>query len=338
MLRFIAALAVVVYHYAPRAIATGIAVPSPVVSASSFGYLGVELFFVISGCVITLSASDRTARAFLVNRAVRLYPTFWAALLFTVVMQIALVPGSHFSSTQLLANLAMLPGYLGEKPIDDVYWTLSVEWKFYALVAAALTMKLSRHSERIACVWILLLATQHLLPRIGWLSSLTIFPYGSHFAFGVLLLAVRQHGASPPRIAWAFVAMAVCVATTAKVHGGFVPGASASSKVVACSISGGSCLLLLLSARYRQQPAVAARLQALGSSTYPLYLLHAGVFYPVLSSLSAAGFPPASALMTTLVTMSITVYIFSRYMERGLVPYLSKTMVVGRIAGHRRFG
>lgn len=338
MLRFVAALAVVVYHYAPRAIAIGMAVPSPVVSVSSFGYLGVELFFVISGCVITLSASGRTAKAFLVNRAVRLYPTFWAALVFTVVMQIALVQGSHFPSTQFLANLTMLPGYLGEEPIDDVYWTLSVEWKFYALVAAALAMKLSRHSERIACAWVLLLAMQHLLPRVGGLASLTIFPYGSHFAFGVLLLAVRQHGVSPSRIAWALLAIAICVATTAQVHGGFVPAAYASSKIVACCLSGGSCLILLLVARYRLPPSLAARLQVLGSSTYPLYLLHAGAFYPMLNSLTTAGLPPAVAMLITLTTMGATVYLFSRYIEQRLVPYLSRSMVVGRIAGRRKSG
>lgn len=332
LLRFAAASAVLVYHYSPKLASIGYPLPTPISAAANFGYLGVELFFIISGAVIVLSAASRTARAFLVNRIIRLYPTFWAALFLAIVAHVALKPGYQLDPMQILANLTMLPGYLRERAIDDVYWTLGVEWKFYVLIAILLTVGAAQYSEQLARMWVALIAMQHLLPSIGWLESLIVFPYGSHFAFGVLLLAIRQHGATRVRFAWALAAILVCGATTAKVHAEFVPQSSTVTQLIAVGISTSFCLFLLLFARRRLPIAYAARAQLIGSSTYPLYLLHAGAFYPVLQSLAAA-LPPAWAALITLGLLVGTVYLFSRYLERGLVPYLAKARLTKRLAG-----
>jgi len=41
------------------------------------GYLGVNLFFMISGFVILWTARDRTPSGFVLSRITRLYPEFW---------------------------------------------------------------------------------------------------------------------------------------------------------------------------------------------------------------------------------------------------------------------
>ncbi|WP_089013685.1 hypothetical protein [Micromonospora inositola] len=46
----------------------------------------MDLFIVISGFVVLLSAWDRRPRAFVVSRIVRLYPAFWIAVTVVVVM------------------------------------------------------------------------------------------------------------------------------------------------------------------------------------------------------------------------------------------------------------
>jgi peptidoglycan/LPS O-acetylase OafA/YrhL len=53
---------------------------------SRYGYLGVDLFFVISGFVVQLSAWDRRPPEFVVSRIVRLYPAFWIAVTVVVVI------------------------------------------------------------------------------------------------------------------------------------------------------------------------------------------------------------------------------------------------------------
>src|SRR5689334_19166915 len=108
------------------------------------GQRGVEVFFVISGFAIELSLqSANGARDFLASRAVRLYPTFWAALAVTVlVVQTFGLPDRAISIHDALVNTTMIPGSLGVPAADAVYWTLERELRFYGLVVLILTLGL----------------------------------------------------------------------------------------------------------------------------------------------------------------------------------------------------
>ena len=79
LLRLVAALAVVGFHYFFRGAAAdgylNVAYPS-VATVAIYGYLGVNLFFLISGFVIAWSAEGRSWQAFAVARFARLYPGF----------------------------------------------------------------------------------------------------------------------------------------------------------------------------------------------------------------------------------------------------------------------
>src|SRR5690606_25750518 len=91
------------------------------VSITKYGYLGVPFFFMLSGFVITASAQNRTAVAFAISRASRLYPAFWAGLLFTVAMVMAFrsadIPLFH-----VLMNATIVNDYFGIPNVDGVYW------------------------------------------------------------------------------------------------------------------------------------------------------------------------------------------------------------------------
>ncbi len=100
-----------------------------------YGYLGVDVFFVISGFVIFLSIQEFSAFKFIKSRISRLYPAFWVAVLATFLVSY-FFGGDRYKVDflQLVANLTMLNGYIGIKHIDGVYWTLLYEIKFYILV------------------------------------------------------------------------------------------------------------------------------------------------------------------------------------------------------------
>jgi peptidoglycan/LPS O-acetylase OafA/YrhL len=51
-----------------------------------FGWVGVEIFFVISGFVIANSASKSSPKEFLFGRALRLYPAVWIASTLSLVI------------------------------------------------------------------------------------------------------------------------------------------------------------------------------------------------------------------------------------------------------------
>ncbi|GAA2915145.1 hypothetical protein GCM10020221_08520 [Streptomyces thioluteus] len=149
-LRLCAALMVVAYHWmafgsgawgAPaRAVFPTAHVPA------SYGWLGVQLFFLISGFVICMSGWGRGLGEFAASRAARLLPAYWfAVLLVSLVVRRWPTVNSAPALRDVAVNLTMLQDPLGVEPVDGVYWTLWIEVRFYLLfalvVAAGLTYR-----------------------------------------------------------------------------------------------------------------------------------------------------------------------------------------------------
>lgn len=110
----------------------------------NFGPFGVGLFFLISGLVIPISLEKHSRANFLVARALRIYPTYVAALLIEVGVLYANAHywGRGFGYTRwtILSNCLLIQDLVGQPSIDLVNWTLCVELRFYlvmALVAGA---------------------------------------------------------------------------------------------------------------------------------------------------------------------------------------------------------
>lgn len=103
--------------------------PSPLLPAISswvaFGWVGVEVFFVISGFVIAKSAANKTVTQFIKSRAKRLYPAVWICATITAVR-------SPTTIKSYLRSITLFP--LGPW-VSIVYWTLPLEMAFYAAVA-----------------------------------------------------------------------------------------------------------------------------------------------------------------------------------------------------------
>jgi len=133
VLRFFAALSVVFYHMTYRLNES--ALFTWLQPFTKFGYLGVDVFFIISGFVILWSAVGRSVPDYLISRVARLYPSFWVAILVTSATMLVIRPERLQPLWAIAANFTMLPGYIvGNHYVDGVYWTLAVELKFYFLI------------------------------------------------------------------------------------------------------------------------------------------------------------------------------------------------------------
>ena len=198
VLRFVAALMVVGFHWLFNGIYNGKVTSlthGPLADVAAYGYFGVHLFFIISGYVISTSARGRTAGRFAAGRAERLFPAYWVGM--TVTSLVAIGWGATVMDRvgwrQFLANLTMAPGLFGQKPIDGVYWTLTVELSFYVLVFGLLFLGLGRFLERFFPLWavgmllVMLVAPQHAdLPYAGGYYAL--------FAGGAIMATIRRRG------------------------------------------------------------------------------------------------------------------------------------------------
>lgn len=127
-LRLCAALMVVLYHY----VAFGggwegsQAQLFPVLfRPSAYGWLGVELFFMISGFVICMSSWGRSVSHFFTSRVIRLFPAYWLAIAVTTAV-VFFMPGgiTPLPWRDLLVNLTMLQRPMGVDEVEGVYLSL----------------------------------------------------------------------------------------------------------------------------------------------------------------------------------------------------------------------
>ena len=337
VLRFVAAFAVVVFHYQSNLRSS----VSPTTWSwvewpARFGYLGVDLFFLISGYVIVMSAAGRTARSFLVHRVIRLYPSFWIALcLTTIAIWLGRPEAERPSVSMIIANITMLPGYFGQRGIDDVYWTLAVEWKFYALIALVLALGLKQRIEWIVYTWISLLALQTLAIDSRVLKSVSIFPYGSFFAVGVVLNLIREHGLDVKRGAALLIGSGLCLVAAVRAMPEFIHAAQPHDATAVLGIVSAMVFVFLAIVLNRRPIPVSRPIQILGSVTYPLYLLHrelGGILLsewnPFQSGSASVG---ASVIVVTLMSVAMAVFV-----ELRLVTAIARSRGARAMAGEQR--
>lgn len=297
LLRLAAALAVVAVHFTSVGYRVGFSdVGFPELSpVTRYGYLGVDLFFVISGLVVLMSAWDRAPSAFLIGRASRLFPAFWAAVTLTAVVAWSVgfqgrpAPGV----TTYLANLTMVaPPLTGLPWVEEVYWTLWYEWRFYLILWLVALAGITRRRVEVLCWgWLAVAVPVSLVPVdsiAGKLAGVLVMPWGAHyFVAGMALFLLRRSGRSRGLLLLLGAAWLQAVhvgAATAGIRGEF-GGTTLDPAVVAVVITGILAVMTLVAtgglARWGR-PWFAP----LGALTYPLYLIHASLGYALFNALA----------------------------------------------------
>ena len=103
------------------------------------GRVGVAIFFLISGFVVSISLEDRNVPRFIVRRLFRVYPTYAVGLAITCLFIFinATYYGHPFpySLHDYLVNLSLFRDMSYVPSIDYINWSLEIEIKFYLMCA-----------------------------------------------------------------------------------------------------------------------------------------------------------------------------------------------------------
>jgi peptidoglycan/LPS O-acetylase OafA/YrhL len=321
LLRLVAAFAVVCFHYFFRGAAADGYLNAGYPAAAPFalyGYLGVNLFFLISGFVIAWSAEDRSWQAFAVARFARLYPGFVVCMALTwTVMAAAHHPAFPVSIKQLVANLIVFSPGLGESFVDGVYWSIVLEIIFYGWVTLAIFAGVfSSQKLQLVTAWLALCAVNEFYIGSGALRLLFVTEYGPLFAAGVLVHHVFANGRSAEALmllAAAFL-LSCNMMTIGQVwmqdhYGVSVP---LPQLVLANLIIHG---LLIAAVLLRDRLAPSAFILMAGGLTYPLYLLHQHIGYVAINAL-APRLGAWSAVLAAILLMLLLSWAVWRFVER----------------------
>ena len=237
-----------------------------------YGYLGVEIFFVISGFVIpwSLYRSGYTARdygRFLLKRNLRLYPPYLASIAISllaanfVIAPLFHIPRLTMTGRDLLLHLAYLNDLFHVRWVNVVYWTLAVELQWYLLVGLAYPLLASRRKlTRFAITVAMLLAYY----TIFW--DRLVFHYLPIFLIGVFVFQWRAGIIERREMLGLTAVMAVAML---RISGWLVP-------LVAVPTA-----LLIAFVRFESR-----RADRVGDISYSLYLLHLPIGVSVIGVLA----------------------------------------------------
>ena len=298
LLRFCAASLVVVYHlgsfglHAPQFPAGSDArVFGWMAPVAGYGWVGVQIFFVISGFVIAASAQNSTAGSFLLRRVIRVFPALWIMAIIALGMRLLWGEPAATLIPVFLRSIFLSP--VGPY-IDGVVWTLVVEAMFYIFIALLIVGQ-NRLNLRLSIIelgaYLLMFGSaaflvvsalaQTLSLRFDGLDlaaltdryffSVLLLRHGVFFALGMLVwVGWSAHFTTRITLASLF-----CIAMSALQMG--LHARNLSAPYVPTLIWLAAVLLAFLSL-YRQlrisSPKTGAWIRDIGRLTYPLYLGH----------------------------------------------------------------
>jgi exopolysaccharide production protein ExoZ len=296
LLRFVAAAAVVLFHANASA---AFYLEEEGLAALQYGKYGVDLFFVISGFVIYLTAREESdARAFLARRIRRIVPLYW---LITIALPFAAALGLSASTdwtdpARLTQSLAFVSFSQGNWPVLYVGWSVEFEMVFYVLTA--LSIAVSRRP------WDVLLCC------LSFLVVLGAPPLLLEFTFDVLVgqfLVSRQ-------IPWAGVAVLAILlyAPNERVIFAGIPAAAIVALAVAADLR-------------RRQRKISGTLLTFGDASYSIYLVHTLMISAAAKAMLALSPTMTIGLMIPILAAAgllcglLTYYYVERPIHHGLL-------------------
>lgn len=314
-----------------------------------YGYLGVQLFFLISGFVIlmTLEKCQKFSQ-FIYRRWLRLFPAMLICTLIIYLTESIFIerPAGQLAMKDMLAGLFFIEPYIWYKligvelkSIEPAFWSLYVEFKFY-IIAAAFYFLLG--SKRLVWTLFLCFLLSMIVEMLKEYSFVPVYMYAESI---VVLLSFKHFGwfsagaafymyVNSDRIYWFYAGCVISVLSAFHVsNNDFMTFAFATllSALFAISIVS-SKLQQILSNRF---------LLYLGAISYPLYLLHENMMVsatiqlaPIFSFIPSVVLPIFCITLISFLALFISKYAEPKvkYIIKKRVEYLSEIILLSRKA------
>lgn len=304
--RGLAILAVMIFHifesnhiYKARGVISG-----KLLSIALYGWSGVDLFFVLSGFLITgILIRSRNEEHYFANfytrRALRIFPLYYATL-FVLFAVVPLFPALYTDGLRVahehqrwywsyLTNIPLSRGQFDVIPWPTTHlWSLAIEEQFY-LVWPAVVL-LTRNNRRLASVCLLGIAAS--VTYCAWAVYLGTHPAGAYFStlarsialFSGALLAIRfadrKSTPSVARVGEWIIGIGFCSIVLLRYAQGVSSAVEHFMLVFSYVLNAAVAIGILLTAIATESSRMLARvwksrlLRFFGRYSYALYVFH----------------------------------------------------------------
>ncbi len=279
--------------------------------SGQYGWLGVEVFFVISGFVIPYSISityeNYSASAFtsfISRRLVRIEVPYITSIALVIVLGhlSALAPGfrgipPNYTVADVVSNIFYMAGWTGQKWLQPVYWTLAYEFAFYLTIGLLYSVLFEKRRPLAYCLAVGVLLAGVIWGAINYLVLL--------FVMGSAIFAYVKDRKQYLAAMSALIACAIAIAL-------------AGNSVIA-SIGLITATIIGFGRAFHVNGYLGRVLTYLGTISYSLYLVHVPIGGRVVNLASRFTHDQLGHLFVYGMALTIAVscaHIFYVYIER----------------------
>jgi peptidoglycan/LPS O-acetylase OafA/YrhL len=273
------------------------------------GHLGVVLFFLVSGYIITYTSLREDRTSFAVKRILRLGPPLMLAL---VVSWLYVQVAGHYGSRPIgvndggflhwLSALLLVDGYQGSFALD-VTWTLVIEVLFYTFTFAFLGLTRAnpeRSTWALTCVWAIFTVFQSAVPPFSNSGIITLPAYIAFLLVGRCIY-LWSAGLIRPIVGALNATLALVLFST--ISESLAPGFISGPRILPDAEPFYSyiyALILFLGLMAAAPKRTVQPFTLLGDISYSLYLLHIPVGFIVFEVAAGSAIPPANETLRSI--------------------------------------
>lgn len=249
-----------------------------------FGGAGVDIFFVLSGFIITYTSRKGIGHfnkllPFLSRRFIRIFPTYWIIIGMFLLLQIILPAfyKTHYSFTaeNFLSTWFLLPGHT---MVNGVSWTLTNELFFYALFSLAFLIPGKRIAFSLSMLYAVALIV---IPIFGYNAqhgnywiNLIMLPMNVEFFMGVLAATIIPYISKALSMPLVIGGSIIFLLNAILSNQGFYLLPDSFNRVLFFGIPSFLIVTGLVKYELSKNIRVHNILLSLGEASYSLYLLH----------------------------------------------------------------